>query len=158
MGLDSSGKTTMLYRLKLGETVVTQKTLGFNIESFAYDGINWTVWDIGGRDKVRPLWRAYYQNTFAMIWVVDSTDRAVIDEAAQEMHRQLETPELLYVPLLVLANKADLPNGMSIEEITTKLRLKSLSSRKWHILASCATKGEGLHQALEWLHKAGEGT
>ena len=73
VGLDAAGKTTILYKLKLGEVVTTIPTIGFNVETVEYKNISFTVWDVGGQDKIRPLWRHYYQNTQGIIFVVDST-------------------------------------------------------------------------------------
>merc|ERR1712050_528705 len=74
VGLDAAGKTTILYKLKLGEVVTTIPTIGFNVKSVEYKNINFTVWDIGGQDKIRPLWRHYYTGTNGLIYVVDSND------------------------------------------------------------------------------------
>jgi small GTP-binding protein len=68
----NDGKTTILYKLKLGETVTTIPTIGFNVETVTYKGTNFTFWDVGGCDKIRPLWRHYYQGTDAIIFVVNS--------------------------------------------------------------------------------------
>ena len=57
VGLDAAGKTTILYQLKLGEVVTTIPTIGFNVETVEYKNISFTVWDVGGQDKIRPLWR-----------------------------------------------------------------------------------------------------
>merc|ERR1719326_1076041 len=70
VGLDAAGKTTILYKLKLGEVVTTIPTIGFNVETVEYKNISFTVWDVGGQDKIRPLWRHYYQNTQGLIFVV----------------------------------------------------------------------------------------
>jgi len=75
VGLDAAGKTTILYKLKLGEVVTTIPTIGFNVETVEYKNINFTAWDVGSRSKMRPLWRHYYQNTQALIFVVDANDR-----------------------------------------------------------------------------------
>jgi len=77
VGLDAAGKTTILYKLKLGEIVTTIPTIGFNVETVEYKNISFTVWDVGGQDKIRPLWRHYFQNTQGLIFVVDSNDRSV---------------------------------------------------------------------------------
>ena len=66
VGLDAAGKTTILYKLKLGEVVNTIPTIGFNVETVEYKNISFTVWDVGGQDKIRPLWRHYFQNTQGM--------------------------------------------------------------------------------------------
>eukprot|EP00980_Cylindrotheca_fusiformis_P011938 scaffold2830_cov131-Cylindrotheca_fusiformis.AAC.59 len=145
VGLDAAGKTTILYKLKLGE--------GFNVETVEYKNISFTVWDVGGQDKIRPLWRHYYQNTQGLIFVVDSNDADRIDAARDELHRMLNEDELRDAVLLVFANKQDLPNAMSAAEMTDKLGLHGLrpSYRQWYIQACCATTGDGLYEGLDWL-------
>jgi ADP-ribosylation factor protein 1 len=140
---DAAGKTTILYKLKLGEIVTTIPTigesqyrlalrmgerylqclayviflagidlvllLGFNVETVEYKNISFTVWDVGGQDKIRPLWRHYFQNTQGVIFVVDSNDRERVSEAREELQRMLNEDELRDALLLVFANKQDLP-------------------------------------------------
>lgn len=151
VGLDAAGKTTILYKLKLGEIVTTIPTIGFNVETVEYKNISFTVWDVGGQDKIRPLWRHYYQNTQGLIFVVDSNDRDRAGEAHDELHRMLSEDELREAVVLIFANKQDLPNAMSVAEVTDKLGLHSLRNRKWYIQATCATSGEGLFEGLDWL-------
>ncbi|CAG8594436.1 10796_t:CDS:2, partial [Dentiscutata heterogama] len=151
VGLDAAGKTTILYKLKLGEIVTTIPTIGFNVETVEYKNISFTVWDVGGQDKIRPLWRHYFQNTQGIIFVVDSNDRERISEAREELQRMLNEDELRDALLLVFANKQDLPNAMNAAEITDKLGLHSLRQRHWYIQATCATSGDGLYEGLEWL-------
>ncbi|XP_056280493.1 ADP-ribosylation factor 4 isoform X2 [Pseudoliparis swirei] len=127
VGLDAAGKTTILYKLKLGEIVTTIPTIGFNVETVEYKNICFTVWDVGGQDKIRPLWRHYFQNT------------------------QIHEDELKEAVLLVFANKQDLPNAMAVSELTDKLGLHSLRSKTWHVQATCATQGTGLYEGLDWL-------
>merc|ERR1711935_93779 len=154
VGLDAAGKTTILYKLKLGEIVTTIPTIGFNVETVEYKNISFTVWDVGGQDKIRPLWRHYYQNTQGLIFVVDSNDRERIGEAREELARMLAEDELRDAILLVFANKQDLPNAMTAAEITDKLNLHSLRNRNWYIQATCATNGEGLYEGLDWLSQS----
>ncbi|KAG9148702.1 hypothetical protein Leryth_013381 [Lithospermum erythrorhizon] len=151
VGLDAAGKTTILYKLKLGEIVTTIPTIGFNVETVEYKNISFTVWDVGGQDKIRPLWRHYFQNTQGLIFVVDSNDRDRAVEARDELHRMLNEDELRDAVLLVFANKQDLPNAMNAAEITDKLGLHSLRQRHWYIQSTCATSGEGLYEGLDWL-------
>ncbi|KAK4476746.1 hypothetical protein RD792_015906, partial [Penstemon davidsonii] len=151
VGLDAAGKTTILYKLKLGEIVTTIPTIGFNVETVEYKNISFTVWDVGGQDKIRPLWRHYFQNTQGLIFVVDSNDRDRVVEARDELHRMLNEDELRDAVLLVFANKQDLPNAMNAAEITDKLGLHSLRQRHWYIQSTCATSGEGLYEGLDWL-------
>lgn len=82
---------------------------GFNVETVEYRNISFTVWDVGGQDKIRPLWRHYFQNTQGIIFVVDSNDRDRITEAREELQRMLNEDELRDAILLVFANKQDLP-------------------------------------------------
>ena len=70
------------------------------------------MWDVGGQDKIRPLWRHYYTGTQGLVFVVDSQDRERVDEAKQELHRILSDREMKDCLLLVFANKQDLPGGM----------------------------------------------
>merc|ERR1712070_576709 len=108
VGLDAAGKTTILYKLKLGEVVTTIPTIGFNVETVSYKHLSFTVWDVGGKDKIRPLYRHYYQNTSGIIFCVDSNDRDRINEVRTELSRLMTEDEMTNVPLLVLANKQDL--------------------------------------------------
>ncbi|XP_047087168.1 ADP-ribosylation factor-like [Lolium rigidum] len=149
LGLDAAGKTTILYKLTLGEVVTTIPTLGFNVETMGYNNMSLTMWDVSGHAKVRPLWTHYYGNTQGIIFVVDSSNRDRVADARYELHRMLNEDQLRDVVLLVLANKKDLPNAMDAADITDKLGLRSL--RHWHIQSTCATTGEGLYEGLEWM-------
>ncbi|CAH3194480.1 unnamed protein product [Porites evermanni] len=151
VGLDAAGKTTILYKLKLGEIVTTIPTIGFNVETVEYKNISFTVWDVGGQDKIRPLWRHYFQNTQGLIFVVDSNDRERATEAKDELVKMLSEDELRDAVVLVFANKQDLPNAMNAAEVTDKLGLHSLRNRQWYIQATCATSGDGLYEGLDWL-------
>merc|ERR1712029_259602 len=94
VGLDAAGKTSILYKLKLGEIVTTIPTIGFNVETVEYKNISFTVWDVGGQDKIRPLWRYYYQGTNALIYVVDSNDRDRSEDAREELSKILNEDEM----------------------------------------------------------------
>ncbi|RMZ75175.1 hypothetical protein DV738_g5628, partial [Chaetothyriales sp. CBS 135597] len=164
VGLDAAGKTTILYKLKLGEIVTTIPTIGFNVETVEYKNIQFTVWDVGGQDKIRPLWRHYFQNTQGIIFVVDSNDRDRVVEAREELQRMLNEDELRDALLLVFANKQDLPNAMNAAEITDKLGLHSLRQRAWFLVpstkATSPQRGEAekisdeatIHSALKYTY------
>merc|ERR1719321_74396 len=153
VGLDAAGKTTILYKLKLGEVLTTVPTIGFNVETVEYKDINFTVWDIGGQDKIRKLWRYYYQNTQGLIFVIDSNDRERIEDAREELSQMLGEDEMRDAVLLVFANKQDLPNSMSASEVTEKLGLHSMRNRPWFIQSTCATTGDGLYEGLDWMSR-----
>ncbi|TIC12910.1 Pentafunctional AroM protein [Wallemia mellicola] len=151
LGLDAAGKTTILYKLKLNQSVTTIPTVGFNVETVTYKNVKFNVWDVGGQDKIRPLWRHYYTGTQGLVFVIDSQDRDRIDEARQELHRILGDREMRDCLLLVFANKQDLPGAMSPAEVTEKLGLHKMRERSWYVHPSCATTGEGLFEGLSWL-------
>ncbi|KAJ7979503.1 ADP-ribosylation factor [Quillaja saponaria] len=135
LGLDNAGKTTILYRLQMGEVVSTIPTIGFNVETVQYNSIKFQVWDLGGQTSIRPYWRCYFPNTQAIIYVVDSsdTDRLVI--AKDEFHAILE----------------DLPGALDDAAVTEALELHKIKNRQWAIFKTSAIKGEGLFEGLDWL-------
>ena len=151
VGLDAAGKTTILYKLKLGEVVTPIPTIGFNVEEVSYKNISFHVWDVGGQDKIRTLWRHYYTNTQGIIFVVDSNDRERIDDAREELHKMINDEELKDAIVLVYANKQDLPGAMTTPEVTEKLGLHNIRGKSWFIQAACAVRGDGLYEGLDWL-------
>jgi small GTP-binding protein len=153
VGLDAAGKTTVLYKLKAGETLHTVPTVGFNVETVQYKRLTFTMWDIGGQDKIRPLWRHYFDGTDAIIFVVDANDRERADLASLELSKLLAAPELRDSALLVLANKQDLPNSQSAAELMEKLQLAKQRGRDYFVQPCVATSGEGLHEGLDWVSR-----
>jgi len=151
VGLDAAGKTTILYKLKLGEVVETVPTIGFNVETVTYKSLKFTMWDVGGQDKLRPLWRHYYEGCEGVIFVVDSNDRERLGLARAELQKMMHEDLLSTASLLVLANKQDLPNAVSSSEIADKLGLRDLGARQWFIQGSCAATGQGLAEGMDWL-------
>eukprot|EP00746_Dinoflagellata_sp_MGD_P087986 gnl/MRDRNA2_/MRDRNA2_34855_c0_seq1.p1 gnl/MRDRNA2_/MRDRNA2_34855_c0~~gnl/MRDRNA2_/MRDRNA2_34855_c0_seq1.p1 ORF type:complete len:182 (+),score=38.80 gnl/MRDRNA2_/MRDRNA2_34855_c0_seq1:79-624(+) len=153
VGLDAAGKTTVLYKLKLGEVLTNIPTIGFNVETVEYKNIRFTVWDIGGQDKIRKLWRHYYQGTQGVIFVIDSSDRDRIEDARDELFKMLADEEMTNAVLLVFANKQDLPHAMRTNEVVDKLDLLSIKGCPWFIQSACATTGAGLYEGLDWLSR-----
>merc|ERR1711868_246763 len=137
VGLDAAGKPTIV----------------FNVETVEYKNLSFTVWDVGGQDKIRPLWRHYYQGTNGLIYVVDSNDRDRIEDAKEELNKMLNEDEMRDAVVLVFANKQDLPNAMTAAEVTEKLGLHNLRHRQWFIQSACATTGDGLYEGLDWLSR-----
>uniref|UniRef100_A0A674JAB3 ADP ribosylation factor 5 n=1 Tax=Terrapene triunguis TaxID=2587831 RepID=A0A674JAB3_9SAUR len=125
--------------------------LKVGLDTVEYKNICFTVWDVGGQDKIRPLWRHYFQNTQGLIFVVDSNDREREQESADELQKMLQEDKLRDAVLLVFANKQDIPNAMAVSELTDKLGLQTLRSRTWYVPAMCATQGTGLYDGLDWL-------
>lgn len=151
VGLDNAGKTTILYKFRLNETVSTLPTIGFNVETVKYKNIAFTVWDIGGQDKIRSLWRVYLKGSTGLIFVVDSSDKQRLGEAKTELHKLLEEEDLKDAHILVFANKQDVLGALSVNEIKSGLALADMTSHNWFIQPTAAIKGEGLFQGLDWL-------
>lgn len=107
---DLTCQTAILYKLKLDQDVTTIPTVGFNVETVTYKNTKFNVWDVGGQDKIRPLWRHYFSGTQGLIFVVDSNDRDRMDEARTELTRIIQDREMKDALLLVFANKQDV-NG-----------------------------------------------
>mmetsp|Transcript_25999 Transcript_25999/g.32420 ORF Transcript_25999/g.32420 Transcript_25999/m.32420 type:complete len:181 (-) Transcript_25999:138-680(-) len=153
LGLDAAGKTTILYKMKLNETVNTIPTIGFNVETLQYKNLEFNCWDIGGQFKLRNLWRHYFDNTQGLIFVVDSNDEERLAEGAQALHEVLSDESMRDVPVLVYANKMDLPNALTVPQVSERLNLVNLRNRKWQVQASNAQRGDGLFEGLDWLSK-----
>lgn len=154
LGLDASGKTTVLYKLKLNETVQTIPTIGFNVEMVTYKNASLTMWDIGGRDKIRVLIRHYFQNTQGIIYVIDAKDKDRLSDSKEELWRALSEDELRDVPLLVYLNKIDLPNTMKAEDVIREMKFNDIRHRPWFLQPCCACTGDGLFEGLDWLLRA----
>ncbi|CAM6084958.1 unnamed protein product [Calypogeia fissa] len=151
LGLDNAGKTTILYRLQVGEVVATIPTIGFNVETVQYNNIKFQVWDLGGQTSIRPYWRCYFPNTQAIIYVVDSSDTDRMATAKEEFHAILEEEELKDSVVLIYANKQDLPGALDDASVTEALNLHKIKNRQWAIFKTSAIKGEGLFEGLDWL-------
>ncbi|KAH0742672.1 hypothetical protein KY290_030665 [Solanum tuberosum] len=150
LGLDNAGKTTILYRLQMGEVVSTIPTIGFNVETVQYNNIKFQVWDLGGQTSIRPYWRCYFPNTQAIIYVVDSSDTDRLVVANEEFHAILEEEELKGAVVLIYANKQDLPGALDDAAVTEALELHKIKNRQWAIFKTSAIKGEGLFEGLDW--------
>lgn len=97
-----------MYKLKLDSDVTTIPTVGFNVETVTYKNTKFNVWDVGGQDKIRPLWRHYFSGTQGLIFVVDSNDSGRMLEAKEELSRIIQDREMKDALLLVFANKQDI--------------------------------------------------
>ena len=152
LGLDAAGKTTILYKLNLGDTVNTIPTVGFNVENLRYKNIEMNCWDIGGQEKIRRLWYHYYEGADAVIFVVDSNDPERLSEAKEELYAIMAHDSLRNASLLVYANKQDLPQSISAAGIVEKLELGSrMRNKNWHVQGAVAVSGQGLYEGLDWL-------
>lgn len=132
-----------------------RRLTGFNVESVKYKNVNFTVWDVGGQDKIRTLWKHYYSNTDALIYLVDSSDRERFEEARNTLFGVLAADDLKDVPVLVYANKQDMPNAASTSSVVEALQLsEKLRGRDWYVQPSSCLTGDGLYEGLDWLSSA----
>ncbi|KAG8445227.1 hypothetical protein GDO86_010127 [Hymenochirus boettgeri] len=146
LGLDAAGKSTLLYRFKFKEPFVTIPTVGFNVEMIhTKKNLHLTMWDIGGQKKMRSYWCYYFENTDGLVYVVDSSDKQHMDESKKEFICILQNELFKNVPVVLLANKQDLPGALDAEEITKKFNMKKYcSNRNWYVQPCCAGTGQGL--------------
>ncbi|CAM9598148.1 unnamed protein product [Bubo scandiacus] len=149
LGLDFAGKSTLLYKLKSGRAVETCPTVGFNVESLQTPcRISFTLWDVGGQDNLRASWPDYLEDTNTLIFVLDSTDTARLPEAMAVLEEVLSQPSMAGVPVLLLANKQEVPGALAPAELGERLRWGQLAQRRWVLRGCSAHTGQGLQEAL----------
>ena len=151
VGLHNAGKTTILYKLALGEVIITQPTIGSNVEEVKHQNIRLQVWDLGGQENLRQAWDTYYENTDAVIYVVDSADEINALVSKMEFLNLLIHNDLKDARILVFANKADMPTAKSEEEIAEEFGLHEIKNHEWYLKKCCALTGEGINEGLDWL-------
>lgn len=154
LGLDNAGKTTLLYKLKHNASVSTVPTIGFNVEMLetrkSRRNIAVTLWDIGGQGKMREHWKSFHQDAGAVVFVVDSSDRARLEEARRELEATLRSEQLKGRPLILIANKQDVSGAMTVTEMKDAFHLRRVcSDRDWFVQPCSATTGFGVEEAFK---------
>ncbi|XP_070831587.1 ADP-ribosylation factor-like protein 6 isoform X3 [Chaetodon trifascialis] len=157
LGLDNSGKTTIINQLKPSNTQTQEivPTIGFNIEKFKSSSLSFTVFDMSGQSRYRNLWEHYYKESHAIIFVIDSGDKLRMVVAKEELDTFLNHEDIRCkkIPVLFFANKMDLQDAVSSVKVSQMLCLENIKDKPWHICASNAIKGEGLQEGLDWLQE-----
>lgn len=157
LGMDGAGKTSILYRLKLPkeDNVHTIPTLGFNTETVELENVRMEIWDICGNDGTRRWWNHYFTDEIdGIIWVVDSAeggsrDGFLRDEFDKTMAHDGFRED---IPVLIFANKQDLPDARSAMQVCDGLRTCGKYKKNWYIQACSITKGDtGLYEGMRWL-------
>jgi len=155
VGLDNSGKTTILNQLKSDDTKAMDivPTIGFSVEKFKSKALTITAFDMSGQGRYRTLWEQYYRDCQGIIFVVDSSDKIRMVVARDELDSLIKHPELANkrVPILFFANKMDLRDSVSSVKVSSLMGLEEIRDKPWHICASNGITGEGLHEGVEWL-------
>jgi ADP-ribosylation factor-like protein 6 len=155
VGLDNSGKTTLINHLKPKKAAVTEvvPTVGFQVEEFAKNNLNFTVFDMSGQDRYRSLWENYYRDVEAIIFVIDCTDKIRMCVAKDELETLLSHDDFvdLDIPILFFANKMDMPSALTPTDVMKMLELERITDKPWHITASNAITGTGVDEGIMWM-------
>ncbi|XP_065395355.1 ADP-ribosylation factor-like protein 6 isoform X2 [Macaca fascicularis] len=146
LGLDNSGKTTIINKLKPSNAQSQNilPTIGFSIEKFKSSSLSFTVFDMSGQGRYRNLWEHYY-----------NSDRLRMVVAKEELDTLLNHPDIKHrrIPILFFANKMDLRDAVTSVKVSQLLCLENIKDKPWHICASDAIKGEGLQEGVDWLQE-----
>ncbi|XP_071818779.1 ADP-ribosylation factor-like protein 6 [Apostichopus japonicus] len=155
VGLDNSGKTTIINKLKPKETQTEDivPTIGFTVEKFKSTAVNFTVFDMSGQGKYRNLWEHYYKDAEGIIFVLDSSDKLRMVVAKEELDLLLQHSEIKgrRIPVLFFANKMDMKDSLTSVKCSQMLELERVKDKPWHICSSNALTQEGLHEGVQWL-------
>lgn len=165
LGLDNAGKTTLLEQMrqrysKSGKGSMKDlhdqssvPTVGQNMGRVPIGKILLKLWDLGGQESLRTLWESYYEDAHAVVFVVDSTDRARIEECRNELDAIVSADVLEGAPILMLANKQDRDDCIEVEDIKEVFNkiAEKMSARDSRVLPISAIDGTGVEDAAEWL-------
>ncbi len=139
-GLDAAGKTTIINHLKPKRQQKSDivPTVGFSVENFTKDNLQFTVFDMSGQGRYRNLWESFYQEIDAIVFVIDSSERLRLAVAKNELdmllnHSDIQT-HLQKLPILFFANKQDLQSALSAPEISNIMSLDQLKQCSWTIV------------------------
>ena len=150
LGIQNAGKTTILYRLSIGQLVKTTPTIGSNVEEISYNNVKLQAWDLGGQESTRSVWNVYFVNTDAIIYVIDTHDETY-DDSKTQLYKLLQNDALKNAVILIYANKQDLPGAKNVAEIIRIYELDTIKDHIWHIQPCSAQTGEGLITGMKWL-------
>ncbi|KAJ1498011.1 ADP-ribosylation factor protein 3 [Coelomomyces lativittatus] len=173
LGLDNAGKTTLLERIKTlfsssssdstssipsfdTMTTTTPKvvpTIGLNIGQIQLHHLLLQFWDVGGQVDLHRIWEKYYSSVHAVVFLVDSTDRERLELVTVTFDKVIHNDALDGLPLLMLANKQDVPQAMRVEDIKQHFNplAMQLGARDSKVLPCVALTGSGVREAVEWL-------
>ena len=162
LGLDNAGKTTLLEKVKaiyLGVQALPPEriipTIGLNIGKIEIGGnMRLSFWDLGGQTDLRTIWNSYYSECHAIIFMVDSTDAARIEECKRIFSAIVTNDQVEGVPILMLANKQDMTGALKVEQIKELFNpiAASIGARDSKVMSVSALRGEGVREAVDWLH------
>ncbi|KAF7118384.1 hypothetical protein CNMCM5793_007898 [Aspergillus hiratsukae] len=156
IGLQNAGKSSLLR--VLANSLVAKPllhssipTIGFNTKRVQKGHVTLKCWDLGGQPRFRPMWERYCRGVNAIVYIVDAADRAALPVATEELHELMDKPSLDGIPLLVLGNKSDLPDKLSVDELIDAMDLKSITRREVSCYGISAKEETNLDAVLHWL-------
>ncbi|EDV24754.1 uncharacterized protein TRIADDRAFT_17057, partial [Trichoplax adhaerens] len=126
VGLDGAGKSTILRCLQGGIIEGVSTTVGFNNFSLQLYGRKIITYDVGGGPRIRGIWKNYYHDVHGIIYVVDASDHNKLEENLEVLEEVVKHDKSKGKPILVLANKQDIPNAIDKERLVKQLQLHSL--------------------------------
>jgi len=161
LGLDNAGKTTYLEQAKtqfnkknkgMNLSKITT-TVGLNIGKIDFGSTRLNFWDLGGQDDLQTLWDKYYAESHAVIYVVDSSDPERLEESREAFEKMINFDSLNGVPLLVLANKQDVENHLSVGDIKNAFKdsCVAIGQRDCRVLGISALNGDGVDNGINWV-------
>ncbi|KAL2341243.1 hypothetical protein Fmac_009183 [Flemingia macrophylla] len=158
LGIDKAGKTTLLEKMKSVYSNIEGippdriiPTVGLNIGRIEVANNKLVFWDLGGQPGLRSIWEKYYEEAHAVVFVIDASCPSRFEDAKSALEKVLRHEDLQGAPLLILANKQDLPEAVSAEELAQYLDLKKLDERVFMFEAVSAYDGMGIRESAEWL-------
>jgi len=155
VGLDDAGKTTIMNQVmpKARQYSEVVPTVGFKVERFKMNNIEFTMFDMSGAAQQRELWQEYYATCDAVIYVIDCKDKLRVCVAKNEMQTMLANAEMKdrRIPFLFFANKSDLAGCLTAYECCANMGLDDIKSKPWHITHCCGLTGEGIEAGITWL-------
>ncbi|CAD2213000.1 Arf/Sar family, other [Angomonas deanei] len=151
VGLENSGKTTLLNVLALGHSVETYPTIGLNVKMLKKEGVQIKAWDLGGQERFRTEWGRYTQGCDCLIYCIDAADYARAQTAGRELQKLLSDPTLYGLPILVCLNKIDLEPHMSKEECIKLAELGKVQQNPWVVCPISALKQINIEEVVDWL-------
>ncbi|EXV03277.1 Ras GTPase family protein [Metarhizium robertsii] len=165
VGLQNAGKTSLLRVLAGGEFTLERNmtdriillssipTVGFNMKRVQQGHVTLKCWDIGGQPRFRTMWERYCRGVNAIVFIVDIADVDLIPQAKDELHSLMSYPTLAGIPLLVLGNKSDLPQKLSVDELIDELDLKLIQGREVCCYGISAKEETNLDAVVQFLVK-----
>ncbi|KAI8341791.1 ADP-ribosylation factor-like protein 8B [Chlamydoabsidia padenii] len=158
VGLQNSGKTTLVNVIASGQFMEdTIPTVGFNMRKVTKGNVTMKLWDIGGQPRFRSMWERYCRGVNAIVFVVDAADHSKLEAAYTELKALLEKPQLANIPMLVLGNKNDLEDALSVKQLIEVLHLQSITNREVSCYSISAKNQVNIDVTLQWLIKKGKG-